>query len=458
MLDILLVDDEASIRMLLGGALEEQGYRVTPASDGAQAMAYLDDRRFDVVITDVRLPKVDGFTILNRLRSEAPGTDVLMITGFGSVADAVAAMRAKAVDYLTKPFETEELLQTLQNIAERRRWKQEAERAAAGTVAPRGVQIIGESTAMVRLREQIEAVAGSDSAVLITGESGTGKELVAKSIHERSKRRDKPFVAINCAAVPQTLIEEELFGHERGAFTGAMRRRAGRFKASDGGTLFLDEIGAMPMEAQAKLLRVLQEGAFEPIGTNTTVKVDVRVLSATNVDLKASIADRQFREDLYYRVRVLELAVPPLRERRGDLPLLVHHFLSLLARGKGDPARLSPGAWAALSNYAFPGNVRELEHAIEHAVVLARGEEIDLDHLPPDLRGTSMTAPWRSSGVRPLSVAIDEFEREYLQRALTMTGGQKGRAAQILGISRKSLWQKLRKYGLAEYGSDALHP
>jgi two-component system response regulator HydG/two-component system response regulator AtoC len=450
MLEILLADDEPTIRLSVGDALRARDYRVRLAADGAEALALLAASAFDVVITDIRMPKVDGLAVLRRVREVSPSTDVILITAYGTVSDAVAALKEGAHDYLTKPFDTEELLLKLEQIAERRHLKRELAAARAELKGGHKSGIIGRSPPMVRLLERLETVAPSSAPVLVTGESGTGKELVARSLHSLSPRREKAFVAVNCAAFPESLLEAELFGHERGAFTGAVKKRDGRFKAADGGTLMLDEISEIPLPAQAKLLRVLQEGVFEPLGTNASSSVDVRIVSASNKNLKARVAEGLFREDLYYRLNVLDLVLPPLRERRGDLPLLVEFFLKRGA-GEGTPPTISPRAWAALSEYPFPGNVRELEHAIEHAVVLAQGKEIALEHLPRDIVGASAPAAEKGGeALRPLAVAAKEFEREYLLRALTACEGRKARAAEMLGISRKNLWEKLKAHGLGE--------
>jgi DNA-binding NtrC family response regulator len=304
---------------------------------------------------------------------------------------------------------------------------------------------------MVRQNDRIMTIAQSEAPVLITGESGTGKELVARLLHQQSSRANKPFIAVNCAAFPDTLIEAELFGHERGAFTGAVRQRIGRFKAADGGTLFMDEVAEIPLPAQAKLLRVLEEGTIEPIGTNTPVNVNVRIISATHRNLKKQIQDEKFREDLYYRINVLDIHIPALRERKGDLSLLIGYFLNNQTPPGQPPPTISPRAYAVLAEYPFPGNVRELKHAIEHAVVLSRGKEIDLEHLPDDIVG-NVTAPEKNPAdngrFHPLSTALKEFEQEYLLRALERTHGKKSEAAALLGISRKSLWEKLRGYGI----------
>ncbi|MFN7134647.1 MAG: sigma-54 interaction domain-containing protein, partial [Myxococcales bacterium] len=308
------------------------------------------------------------------------------------------------------------------------------------------------SPTAVRLCKRIEPIATSESAVLIIGESGTGKELVARSLHELGPRRERPFVAVNCAAFPETLLEAELFGHERGAFTGAVRKRDGRFKAADGGTLFLDEVAEMSPSSQAKLLRVLQEGTIEPLGTNAPIQVNVRILSATHRDLKKAMADGTFREDLFYRLNVIDVYVAPLRERRGDLPLLVEHFMQGLLPPRAPPPRISPAAWAALNEYPFPGNVRELQHAVEHALVLSRGAEIRLEHLPASITGGRQEYEdgTAASSFLPLAVALREYEREYLLRALAAADGKKTRAAELLGISRKNLWEKLKGHGIVD--------
>jgi two-component system, NtrC family, response regulator AtoC len=446
-LDILLIDDEADIRLPLGEALRELGHRVELAADGGEAMQWLDRRTFDLVMSDVRLPKVDGFGILRRLREQRPDTHVVLMTAYGTIAEAVAAVKETAVDYVTKPFELPEVLAIVRRVDERWQLLRELAAARAELAAEHADNMIGgRSPVTVHLREQIAAIANSSAAVLLVGESGTGKEMAARMIHRLSDRRDAPFVAVNCAAVPATLIEAELFGHERGAFTGAIKRRDGRFKAADGGTLFLDEIGEMPTEVQAKLLRVLQDGVFEPIGTNTPVKVDVRLVSASNRDLRGMAAEGRFRQDLYYRIKVFELRLPSLRERMGDLPLLVEQFLhEFTAPGATSPV-IAPAAWAALQAYSYPGNVRELKHAIQHATILAHGQAIEPHHLPGEFRGQIDTP--RSNAIEPLPLVMAQFEKEYVERVLRSTEGERVRAAELLGISRKNLWEKMVKYGL----------
>jgi DNA-binding NtrC family response regulator len=457
MLDILLVDDEPDFRMLVGDALRDVGHRVTLAANGAEGLTLISSNVFDVMICDIRLPKVDGLTLFRRVRQESPSTDVILITAHAAVSDAVAALKEGAADYITKPFDIDEIVVQMERIGAQRALKRELEQAraelsqrkATGTGLGAGA-IIGRSPSMLRLLDRIETIAQSDAPVLITGESGTGKELVARTLHDRSSRHGKPFIAVNCAAFPETLLEAELFGHERGAFTGAVKRRDGRFKAADGGTLLLDEIAEVPLPAQAKLLRVLQEGTVEPLGTNEVTRVDVRIISATHRNLRERIKEGRFREDLYYRLNVLDIEIPPLRERRGDLPLLLQYFLNKFAQPGKAPPTIAPRAWAVLSQYHFPGNVREFAHAIEHAVVLASGGEIDVEHLPAGITGTlDPTASSSSGNLRSLSAALKEFEHEYLMRALAQANGKKMKAAEILGISRKNLWEKLRLHGIA---------
>jgi DNA-binding NtrC family response regulator len=442
MLAILIVDADSAVLDSLYDLLTGAGHSVTMARERDEAFSQLRDEVFDLVIYDVPTSAMDGLTLLRTLRRAAPDAEIILMTRFATVPDAIAAIRARALDYLPKPIDSANLLGHLPRIesaARLRRSLRPGDRDPAKGGAPDA--IVGRAPEMVRVREHITVIAGSDSPVLILGESGTGKELVARAIHEQSARRDGPLVAVNCGALPTTLIESELFGHERGAFTGAERRRNGRFLAADRGTLFLDEVADLPLEAQVKLLRVLEEGTFQPIGTNRTIKVDVRVVSATNRDLRQLIRQGKFREDLYYRLRVFEVSLPPLRARTKDLPLLVEHFAKRYARPGEARLGLSSAAWAALLDYPFPGNVRELENAINHAVTLARGSgEIDLPHLPPEIREPDE----RGTFVPPsLSRAVERFERDYIRRALAITGGEEEKAAQILGISGSSLQDKL---------------
>ncbi len=448
MLEILLVDDEPTLRLSMGDALEDAGHRVTRAADGRVALEIVRARVFDVVVTDIRMPGLDGLSLFREVRESSPDTSVILMTAYGAVDDAVGALREGAYDYLTKPFEVGELLVRVGRIAERHALRAELDRAR-GQLARQETEreLIGRCPPMVRLIDRIDTLAPSNAPVFIQGESGTGKELVARRLHALSERPDGPFVPVHCAAFPETLIEAELFGHERGAFTGAVRRREGRFKVASGGTLFLDEVAEIPLPAQAKLLRSLQEGTIEPLGTSEPVRVDVRIVSATHRDLKACVRAGTFREDLYYRLKVLDVRVPPLRDRRADLPLLVEHFLR---RFDPDSPGLTPRAWASLKSHDFPGNVRELEHAIHHGVVLARGGEVGLEHLPEDVVGTVAVPEGDGDDVTPLTLAVKAFERDYIQRALRVAGGKKTRAAELLGISRKNLWEKLRDNPIPE--------
>jgi DNA-binding NtrC family response regulator len=451
-LRVLVVEDEPELRAAVAEGLREAGHSVEVAGDGAEAVAQVTSSVFDVVVTDVNLPKVDGIALLKRTRAEAPSTSVVLVTAYGQIAQAVAALKEGAYDYLTKPFDLDELLLRLGHIADRRALERELEQARA-TLAGRAPEtlLVGQSPPLRRVLEKVELVAGNESPVLVVGESGTGKELVARMLHDRSRRSGRAFVAVNCGALTETLMEAELFGHERGAFTGADKKRDGRFKAADGGTIFLDEVAELPMTAQAKLLRVLQEGTFEPLGTNTTIKVDVRVVSATHRNLKERVKRNLFREDLYYRVNVIEIGLPPLRERPGDLALLVQHFLERFApKGKPLP-KLSLAAWKLLAAHPWPGNVRELSHAIQHAVVLAAGSEIGPEHLPGGItQAPSGSAPEPGPAIelRPLAVAMRDLEKGYLSAVLGQVGGDRAKAATILGIGPRALTDKLRIHGL----------
>jgi DNA-binding NtrC family response regulator len=431
MLKVLVVEDEPDLCSLIVDALIEDGHEVESAKDGAAAMTAASAATFDLVLADIRLPKVDGLTLFRWLRANAATTDVIVMTGNAAVADAVACLKEGAFDYLTKPINLEELGVQLQRLATYRTLHRDvvAIRKELTRPASSRDQLVGHSPGMLALVKRMEAIAHSDASV-----------------------------AINCAAFPDTLIEAELFGHEKGAFTDATTRREGRFKAAHGGTLFLDEIAELSQPAQAKLLRVLQEGTIEPLGSNVSVKVDVRIISATHRDLRARIADGVFREDLYYRINTLDLAIPPLRARGGDLAVLVQHFI----RRFSNPDRPTDGitwrAWNALAKHPFPGNVRELMHTIQHAVLLSAGGKIDLEHLPTAIRGDSAT-PVRPRGtvIAPLSDAMKQFERNFLIRVLAAFDGKKALAAEALGISRKNLWEKLKLHGIGT-GDDSATP
>ncbi len=445
------MEDDADVRRAVVAALTEAGHTVTEVTDGAAAIERVSASSFDVVVTDVRMPKADGVAVFRHTRKVAPRTAVIMMTSFATVSNAVLALKEGAHDYLTKPFDEDELVIRVRMIEEKIMLERALEEARA-KLSSGDAEIVGQSPVMVALFDKLAAVAPSEAAVLITGESGTGKELVARRIHSLSSRRSEAFVAVNCASFPETLLEAELFGYERGAFTGAAKKRDGRFKAADRGTLFLDEVGEMPMSAQAKLLRVLQEGTIEPLGTNQPVKVDVRIVSATNRDLKTAIAEGRFRADLFYRLHVIGLHLPALRDRPGDFPLLLNHFLSKHLSGQKLP-EVSLKAWQALTQYPFPGNVRELSHAMEHAAILSRGKTIELEHLPDDIVAVAKsTVP--NETITPLAAVIKKTEREHLLKALAVAGGKKARAAELLGISRKNLWEKLRAHDLTDSDLD----
>ena len=448
-LAILLADDEPSIRLTVSDALCDAGHETVVAADGAEALARLGNRDFDLVVTDVRMPKANGLAVFEAARKAPGGTDVILMTAYAEVQDAVDALKAGASDYMTKPFDIDELILRVERIAERRELEHQLQEARAELeAAGASAQIIGRAPSMRRLLDRIQTMGGTEFPVLITGESGTGKELVARALHDASPRVHRPFVAVNCAAFPETLLEAELFGHAEGAFTGAVRERAGRFVTARGGTLLLDEVAEIPITAQAKLLRVLQEGVVEPLGSDRSVAVDVRILAATHRDLLERIKQGAFREDLYYRLNVLDLNVPPLRERKGDLPALIEHFMLRRTQG-GEPPAITPAAWAVLSQYNYPGNVRELQHAIERAMVLSRGTIVDVDGLPEVMSGQARAPGTEASGeFLPLSVATKAFERQYLVRALRRVDGKKTQAAELLGISRKNLWEKLKGHGI----------
>jgi DNA-binding NtrC family response regulator len=444
--------------MAVSSALSEAGHEVTELADGRLALERIAAGVFDVVITDIRLPGADGLTVFRSTRKAAPRTAVILMTSFGGVLDAVTALKEGAHDYITKPFDPDELVIRVGAIASQRKLERELEEARAKLAGAADATMVGAAPGMMKLFDRVATVAESDAPVLVTGETGTGKELVARRIHVLSPRRSGPFVAVNCAAFPDSLLEAELFGHERGAFTGAVKKRDGRFKAADGGTLMLDEIAEMPLPAQAKLLRVLQEGVVEPLGTNEPVRVDVRIVSATHRDLRRRIAEGLFREDLFYRLNVVALHVPPLRERPGDLPLLLAHFLRIHAPPGAETGAALPEvslrAWQALTAYPFLGNVRELGHAVQHAVVLARGKAIDLEHLPDDIARIAESSSPSGGPVRPLAAVLKQAERDHLLKALAVAGGKRTQAADLLGISRKNLWEKLRAHGISDSDVD----
>ena len=443
---VLLAEDDRIVRIPVRDALKAAGFAVTDCADGSAALRLAEAEAYDIVLSDVRLPGMDGIALFRRVRQVQPDVAVLLMTAHADAEDAVAVMREGARDYIVKPFEIEELILRIGRVRQELEFRRRMETGGPPAGGPEQ-PIRGVSSAVRRLLDAVDAAAAAAVNVLITGETGTGKDLCARVIHERSRRAHEPFVALNCAAIPEALFEAELFGHEKGAFTGAERRRVGRFEVADGGTLFLDEVAELALAAQVKLLRVLETRSFEPVGSSQSVRVDVRVIAATNRDLQAEIARGTFRSDLFFRLNVIDIVTPPLRERRADIPLLVRDFLTEIAarQGRSVPA-LDPAAVAALITYDFPGNVRELLHALERAVAMSRGEVIRLPHLPPALGGGQAGEAADAAGpIQPLARAVEEFELQYIRHVLAKVGGHRGRAADLLGISRKSLWLRLRE-------------
>ena len=444
---ILVVDDEATQRELVCGYLKKQGFEVFAAGSAERALELFRQEPVELILTDQRMPNLSGLDLLKAAQAINPETNVIMMTAYGNIETAVAAMKAGAADYLTKPLHLEELLQKIQRIRERCRLYEENRELREELKERHRIEgVIGESGQMLEVISLVQRVAPSEATVLIRGESGTGKELIAKAIHYASPRAVRPLVRVNCAALPENLLESELFGHERGAFTGAVAARKGRFELADGGTLFLDEIGDLPLHLQAKLLRVLQEREFERVGSSQTLKVDVRVLSATNRDLEAMIRSERFREELYYRLNVVTIVLPPLRERRQDLPALMEHFLKHFAAKNSKTIRgFSHEARQALLRYDYPGNVRELENLIERAVVLTRDDVVGRGDLPLTLEESEE----RTEQETQLTAAVEGLERRMIKDALARADGIQTRAADFLGITERALRYKLKKYGLS---------
>ena len=444
---ILIVDDDSPHRSMLRTVLRGWGYAVEEAEDGAAAVEQVKARAFDAVLTDVRMARLDGIAALREIREWNPSIPDLIMTAWSSVQNAVDALRLGAYDYLTKPLELDELKLALERALDHTRLARESQEPGRAQSEASSL-LLGRSEAMRELVEMVETVAPTEATVLVSGESGTGKELVARAIQAASTRRDKPFVTINCAALAENLLESELFGHEKGAFTGADRRREGRFVQAHGGTLFLDEIGEMPLSLQAKLLRVLQQGEVQRVGCDETIKVDVRVIAATNRVLADEVAAGRFREDLFYRLNVIGLEVPPLRARREDIPLLASTFLERHAAANRKTIKgFTPQAMDAMLRYGWPGNVRELENAVERAVILSGGEYVAERALPlavqnapvPDADGEELALG---------SMSLEDVERKAIEATLRETEDNKSEAARRLGITRATLHSKLKKYGL----------
>ncbi len=440
---ILIVDDEANARTALNELLTDEGYRVEMAADGFKAIGKIDEFDPDIVLTDLKMPGMDGLELLRKVRERSDDLMVVVMTAFGAVDSAVAAMKEGAASYLTKPINMTELVLVLGREMERRRLRRQTG-ILQGRLAERYSfkNIVGSAPVMQEIFKVVAQIAPSRASVLITGESGTGKELIAAAIHERSPRAKGPFVKLHCAALAETLLESELFGHERGAFTGAAARREGRFSQANGGTLFLDEIGDISGSIQVKLLRFLQEHEFERVGGNETVRVDVRVIAATNRDLRAEVAAGRFREDLYYRLNVINVEMPALRARPSDIPLLAMHFLRQFAVDNGKAiVGLSDDALQRLSAYAWPGNVRELENVVERAVVLCTAAQIGTSDLPPHL-----LAAKSAGGISIPGSTLNDIERHAIFATLEAAGGSTGKAAEMLGISVRKIQYKLHEY------------
>ncbi len=445
---ILIVDDEAGVRSALSGVLRDEGYAVEAVESGEACLDRAARAPYDVIVLDIWLPGIDGLTTLARLRERRVDSPVVMISGHGNIESAVRAIKMGAFDFVEKPLSLDKTVLVVGNAVRQRRL--EAENRALRAHVDRRLTMIGESYAMAQLREQVAMAAPTNGRVLIHGENGTGKELVARSIHALSRRRGGPFIEVNCAAIPEELIESELFGHVKGAFTGALADRRGKFEAADGGTLFLDEIGDMSLKTQAKVLRALQEQVVEPVGGNASVRVDVRVLAATNKDLPGEIRGGRFREDLYFRLNVIPIYVPPLRDRADDIPLLAEHFMAELAREYGRrPKKLDPGAGTGLRSYRWPGNVRELRNVIERLMIMVPGDTITFNDLA-FLDGGAFGAAEAATGA-PLALheARDRFERDYILRALAAQQGNISRTADVLGVERSNLYRKMRAFGIA---------
>lgn len=447
---VLVVDDEQSHRTMLKAVLSKEGYEIFEADDGISAIKAVEKEPFDLILMDIRMTDMDGIEAMREIKKISPAIPVVMMTAYASVKTAVEALKSDAYDYLTKPLDIEELKILIQKALEHYRLHEEnvllKERLADRFDFS---QIIGKSRPMKALFETLSLISPSDATVFIYGESGTGKELVANAIHQNSPRAEKAFIKVSCAALPETLLESELFGHERGAFTGAFSRKAGRFQLANGGTLFLDEVSEMSWATQVKLLRVLQEREFEPLGSTKTIQVDIRLIAATNKDLEAEVKEGRFREDLFYRLNVIPVRLPLLRERKEDIPILAEHFFrQYQERNRSGTKGFLPKTMDTMVRYDWPGNIRELENAIERAVLLCRGEYILPEDLPPYVQGAENTGHPMVSV--PSGMPLKEVEREVILQTLADTDGNRTHTAKMLGISRKTLQNKLKEYGVRE--------
>jgi two-component system NtrC family response regulator len=448
---VLIVDDEKNYLVVLSAFLSEEGYETLTADSGQRALEIVETTDLDLVLTDMKMPTMDGIELLKRIKEKVPDLPVVIMTAYGTVEKAVGAMQLGAFNFILKPFQNETLKQIIRKAVSTYRVLKENRRLVQALEnLYRFDNIIGKSKPIQAIFDIVQKIAHTKTTVLITGESGTGKELIAKAIHFNSPRRSKPFVAVSSAALTETLLESELFGHEKGAFTGAIAMKKGRFELADGGTLFLDEIGELPLSLQVKLLRVLEEMSFERVGGTRTIAVDVRLIAATNKDLKAEVEQHRFREDLYFRLNVVHIELPPLRERSEDIPLLAAYFATRLAQesNKGE-ITFSPEAMRFLCNHRWPGNVREFEHAIERAVLFSDGNEITLDDLPKDLVSfADLEIPINWQKLSNLPETLDAIEKKLIQQALSLSNNVQSRAAHLLGIPRANLQYRLKKYNL----------
>ena len=448
---ILVVDDEQGLRHTLSLILRDEGHVIATADEGEAALAMLAESDFDLVLCDVRMPVLDGLQFLDRYRESGGRALVIMMSAYGDDDAALEAMRRGAYDYIPKPFKADQVILVIRKAMEREKLRQQVARLQDELLVARGGEgIIGHSEAMRSVLDIATKVARHASSVLITGESGTGKELVARLIHRRSPRANAPFVAVNCGAIPESLLESELFGHVKGAFTGASTDRRGLFEEAEGGTLFLDEIGELPVALQVKLLRALQEGEIRPVGGNADKPVDVRVVTATARVLEDEVAASRFRSDLYYRINVVRLHLPPLRERKEDVPALVQHFVAQHNKRLGTRVvGVSPAAMRALMEYRWPGNVRELENVVERAIVLSEGDQVELKQLPAEVRGGPPKGSTRD-GDLSVKRQTGALEKSLIEQALERTGGNRTRAAELLDLSHRALLYKIREYGLGD--------
>jgi DNA-binding NtrC family response regulator len=451
---ILIIDDSQDVCAHLAEYLRAEGFEVETSTEGAAGISLLESNFYDIVLTDLKMPGVDGMEVLRYLKEHAPESICIILTGYGTIKNSVEAIKLGAFDYLTKPVKLDEILITIQRALEHRDLKRENINLRSQLKKKYQFEnIIGDSEPLQKIFETVEKVADTDSTILILGESGTGKELIAKAIHYNSYRREGPFVPVNCAAIPSELLESELFGHEKGAFTNAIRTRIGRFELANGGTLFLDEIGDMSPNLQSKLLRVLQERQFDRVGGIKTIKIDIRVIAATHQNLKKGVEEGKFREDLYYRLNVIPVEIPPLRKRVSDIPLLVHHFIDQFNRSKKREIQgIDAEALKRLMQYHWPGNVRELENVIERVVILSSKGILAVDDLPEKFQSLEETGHVISTGIPEEGISLDsavsEFEKTLILQALNKTGWVKNKAAQLLNLNRTTLIEKIKRQNL----------